>query len=77
MLPGHVTVNKPKLFGVDLFCFFVLYMPHDHIESQLIVDQVPGPALKSHALVEVFFFVLAHSAVDIVDKLAVHFILLR
>jgi hypothetical protein len=55
----------------------VLYMPHDHVESQLIVDQVPGSALKSHALVKVFFFVLAHAAMDIIYKLAVHFILLR
>ena len=61
---------------MNLFCLFVFNMLHDHVKSQLIIDEVTIAAFETHALVEVCFFVLAHSAVDVVDELVVDPILL-
>lgn len=66
---------KSKLLRMDYLCLLLLNVFYNHIKSQLLVNQVSGTTLKSHAFVEVVLLILAHSAVDVVNKFIIDFVL--
>jgi hypothetical protein len=76
-LAWHVTMDKSKFLRMDLLGLLMLNVFHNHVKSQLLINQVSRPTLKSHALVKVVLFILSNSAVDVVNKFIVYLFLLR
>lgn len=62
---------------MNLFYLFCLDVLDDHVEGQLVIDEVTVASLKPYALVECVFFVLPYTAMDVVDELVVDAVVLR
>lgn len=61
---------------MNLFGLFCLDVFDDHVEGQLVIDEVTVATLEPYAFVESVFFVLPNAAMDVVDELVVDAVVL-